>query len=373
VGSFCNGTRWVTHHYWSGYNGERYFAEHDGEKCVCRTHNQELWQESWDRTWRPSYACCLGVPMTREIAVRFVQRLLSDGLDWIQFLDQNIGCSTFPCFAEDHGHPPAPGRWMTERMQALQDAFHGLARDTERGSQGKRAVAFSVEMPPNEYFMPNFHVCDVRVIPPGHSGPAGQHRNFVPLFHFLYHEFILIQGGFGSAPEPYHMPIRTAYNLVVGEIPGGVITGDGRLLNRDTLNWAPWEPPIGNNDNSLSVLRSTTALRRKRAKKFLVYGRMQPPAKATGIKIIRWQHEGRDHQIPAVFHSAWRSPEGHLGIVLANWTTDTQMLSLADSRLGKQVTESISSHEMTFRDRQTKDGEITVSLPPLSCALLEIS
>ena len=121
------------------------------------------------------------------------------------------------------------------------------------------------------------------------------------------------------------------------------------------------------------MLRSTTALRRKRAKKFLVYGRMQPPAKATGIKIIRWQHEGRDHQIPAVFHSAWRSLEGHLGIVLANWTTDTQMLSLADSRLGKQVTESISSHEMTFRDRQTKDGEITVSLPPLSCALLEIS
>ncbi len=30
LGSFCNGTRWVTGHYWSNYDGRAYFDEHDG-------------------------------------------------------------------------------------------------------------------------------------------------------------------------------------------------------------------------------------------------------------------------------------------------------------------------------------------------------
>src|SRR5207248_8632696 len=74
VGSFCNGTRWVTQHFWSGYEGRGFFQAEQGEKTVCRTHDQQSWAETWDRTWRPSYACCLGVSKTREIAFNFVRR-----------------------------------------------------------------------------------------------------------------------------------------------------------------------------------------------------------------------------------------------------------------------------------------------------------
>lgn len=49
-----------------------------------------------------------------------------------------------PCYATDHQHPPAPGKWMTTGMQALQEAFHKLAQDTEEASQEKRRRAFSV-------------------------------------------------------------------------------------------------------------------------------------------------------------------------------------------------------------------------------------
>jgi hypothetical protein len=41
---------------------------------------------------------------------------------------------------------------------------------------------------------------------------------FSPLYTFLYHEFVVMQGGFGAGPEPYHTPIRSACNLVMGEI-----------------------------------------------------------------------------------------------------------------------------------------------------------
>lgn len=368
VGSFCNGTRWVTHHYWSGYNGEQYFLEHDGEKSVCRTHDQKLWEENWAQTWRPSYAGCLSVQKTQEIAVRFVERLIDDGLDWIQFLDQNVGCSTFPCFARDHGHADSPGGWMTSSMQQLLDSFKKMGQETERQSAGKRRIVFSVETPPNEYFMPNFQVCDVRVIPPGHSG---YEKRFIPLYHFLYHEFVLMQGGFGYAPEPYHMPIRTSYNLVVGEIPGGVITGDGRLLNRDTNNWAPWEPQVGDNEDSLETLRRAISLRRGKGKDYLVYGRMQSPASISMIKTIQWQWEGIDNHVPAVFHSAWRDPQGKFAVVLANWTKEQQPISIADQRLGEKVLLSESLDQMKSETRQVNGGMLDMILPPLSCVLVE--
>ena len=173
------------------------------------------------------------------MAEKLVQRLTDDGLDWIQFLDQNAACSTFPCFARDHGHPVGPGKWMNAAMQAMLDGFRKIAdrRSTESG--GKRRIAFSVESPPNELFMPNFHVCDQRIAPPGH----GDHGTlFFPLYSFLYHEFLIIQGGFGVAPTPYHLQIRSAYNLIMGEIPGALLTGDGSLLNRGDTDawWSPW-------------------------------------------------------------------------------------------------------------------------------------
>jgi hypothetical protein len=370
VGSYCNGTRWVTGHFWSGYDGEKYFAEEKGKETVCRTHDQQFWPENWDQTWRPSYASCLGVPKTREMAENLVRRLTGDGLDWVQFLDQNAACSTFPCFAPDHGHPPTPGKWMNAAMQSLLDGFHQIANEQAKASRGQQRFAFSVESPPNEVFMPNFHVCDQRIAPPGH---ADHGTLFFPLYSFLYHEFIIIQGGFGVAPTPYHLQIRSAYNLVMGEIPGAILSGDGSLLNRGDTDawWSPWSPVFGSNDDSLAMLRCASALRRGKARNYLVFGRMYRPADAAGIKIVHWESNGQVHEIPAVFHSAWKDPQGRLGIVLANWTKGKQAVALSDSRLGKQITESIYGEEISTRPREVDRGNLLVSLPPLSCALID--
>ncbi len=369
IGTFCNGTRWVTGHYWSGYDGRDYFKENDGKRSICRTHSGEAWEGRWDKDWRPSYPCCLGIPITQKIARDFVGKLIEIGLDWIQFLDQNVGCCTFPCYATDHNHPSFPGKWMTEEMHNLIDTFHELATAEHKRTQGSRQIVFSVECPVNECFLPCFQICDIRVVPPGHRGRQLSH--FIPLYHFLYHEFILIQGGFGSAPEPYHMPIRNAYNLVVGEIPGAVLKGDGRLLNKDTMNWAPWNPQVGNNDDALQMLTAATALRRGKGKDFLVYGRMLRPANVQNIKTICWQEGGYDHQIPAVFHATWQAPDARVGLILVNWTTEAQKVRIIDERLGDKVLESVSSDNLKSRVLSSVDGSFKMVLPGLSCVLLE--
>ncbi len=371
VGTFCNGTRWVIGHFWSGYDGEDDFVDQGGERSVCRTHDGELWRESWDTAWRPSYLGCVGSSITREIAVDFVRQIIDYGLDWIQFFDQNIGVCTFPCYATDHEHPPLPGRWMTEKMVQVLDSFDELVREASHQSGGEREFIFSVETPANEYYLRRFQLCDVRVMPPGHQ-IGTQLEGFVPLYHYLYHEFIVMQGGFGTGPEPYHLPIKNAYNWVIGEIPGAVLQGDGQLMNRDSpdINWAAWDRPVGSNDDALQMLKTTTALRRGAAKPFLVFGRMLAPAQVGPIRIMRWQEAKNDHQIPAVFHSVWMAADGQLGWTLSNWTNEPQVVTIADARLGKQVIEHLSSHQISSQSHQVIDQRITLELPPLSCLLL---
>lgn len=358
IGSFCNGSRWVMAHLMNGYDGSSYYREHNGASTVCRTPDRKPWQENWDRSWRPSYACCLGVPYTREIATDFIRRLLGWGLESIQFFDQNLGAATFPCFAADHGHPSVPGAWMADDMRRLIAGFHAVAEE-----MGEREVIHSTEQPANETCLPLFQECDCRVFPPGYGG------TFIPLYHFLYHECIIIQGGMGGGPEPYHLPIRNAYNGVLGEIPGAVMTGDGSLLNKDTFNWAPWEPKVGNDEHALEMMRTVTALRRGVGRDFLVYGRMQPPAIIDGIATISWQQGERQWHVPAIFHAAWQSPDGRLGIVLANWTELPREVQLTDLRLNSEMTVHSIGCAMTSCKHPSNPAGITV--PAHGCVLVE--
>ena len=319
VGTFCDGTRWVVGHAISGYDGRAAFEASGGPATVARTHTGDRWLENWDATWRSSYPACLGVSRTREIALDYVATLAGElRLDLIQCFDQNLGGVTFPCYAEDHPHPSVPGPWMTTAMTAF---MADVATTAARAARPARSTVISVESAPAEIHLGSIGLCDIRAVVDGHQARDPLWDGAIPLFHFLYHELLPIQGGFGWAPEPHHVALRNAWNLVIGEIPGGVLTPSGRLLDRDTVNWAPWDEPVEDPEAGLAVLRAGLALRRGPVRDLLVFGRMERTADVAGIAIRRWRDEGEDHAIPAVVHRTWRGPGGRLGIVLATGPT----------------------------------------------------
>ena len=359
VGSFCNGTRWVMKHRYSDYDGSDYFEQHCGEQGVCRRHDGELWAEGWDATWRPSYLCCMKQDLTKQIAVDFVKRLVGWGMESIQFFDQNCNARTFPCFAADHGHPPLPGRWMTQAMEDIVEAYRQVAVEA-----GEADVIQSTECACNEYCLPLFQQSDVRVSPPC-SGEAG----FIPLYHYLFHECTILHGMMSTGGEPYALPIRNAWNGVWGEIPGAVLTGDGTLLNRETFNWADWEPKVGSNDDSLEMIRTVTAMRQGPGRGFLVYGRMQRPAQVETDTVV-WDHDDRHYEVPAVAHGAWQDPGDRHGVVLANWTDCERPVTVLDNRLGDVVSVHTCGRDTTCaRTSSNRDG-LSLTIPALGCVLV---
>lgn len=358
TGSFCNGTRWVLSRS-DGYDGGTFYAQNRGEQTVCRNHDGSLDRENWG--WRDGYRCCMGQAETRRIATDFVRHLLSWGMESIQFFDQNCNASTLPCFAADHGHPPIPGKWMAAAMTDTIRGFQQAAREA-----GQKGVIQSTENPCNDYCLPLFQQCDVRICAPTSSGPS----DFVPIFHYLFHECIVIQGMMSVGPEPYSLPIRTALNGVWGEIPGAVLTGDGTLLNRDTLNWAPWSPKVGSNDDALEMLRVVTAMRRGPGRDFLVLGRMQHPAQVSGVPQVEWKEQGRDHRVPAVVSATWQAPDGRFAVVLANWTNESHAVTVSEPRLGPSATVQVTAREPGTSRMESASSDYAITVPPLSCVLL---
>lgn len=298
VGSYCNGTQWVTGHDWTGYDGAEYFDAHGGAESVCRAPGGEPVLNHWDRGWRTSYPCCVASTRTRDVAESFTEQLTDLGIDWIQFLDQNCGGSAFGCYADDHGHPPAPGSWMTAAMDQLVDRLHG------------GETVYSVESATADNLIGRFPCSDLR--------PDYLTRD-IPLYAYLFHEYVLTHATFATTPNPHAVLLRTAQALVMGDSPGVILGPGGRILDWTTDPWPPWDAPVGNQDAVLTFLRRALALRRD-ARDFLMYGRLHRDRGVTGVADLRWLVDDQLHQRPAVFAARWTNPAGDVATVLANWT-----------------------------------------------------
>ena len=362
AGSFCSGTRWCLDHAWNGYDGRDYLDALNAEEGYCQTADGSYWLDSWGADFRMSYLGCLGSEKTREMALGIVDHLVSWGMDALQFLDQNNGATTFACFADNHRHPAALGKWMHESMVSFIHDANGLAQ--KRGAGG---VVHSSEAGVSEVCLPFFQQTELRVFPPGYG--LGKGMASIPLYQYLFHECIVIQGMMGFGPEPYHLEIKNTANFIYGGIPGGVLTGDGTLLDKDTSNWALWEPKIGNNEDALSVIRNALIIRRGPGRDFLVFGRMLRPAHVDGIERVKWSFTGKECDYAAVFHSAWLAPDGRHAVVLANWTRLPRQVTVYDSRFNASELIIHSSEAADELAAHKADG-VSVSVPPLGCVMI---
>ena len=90
VGSFCNGTRWVTGRK-DGYDGKKYFEEHHGEQTVCRRQDGSPDVEDWG--WRIGYRSCNGPAGHAADRCRFCQTV-----DWLGHGVDPIFRSELQCF-----------------------------------------------------------------------------------------------------------------------------------------------------------------------------------------------------------------------------------------------------------------------------------
>ena len=358
VGTFSNGTRWVFQNLWTQSDGYDFYDREGGDESACRQADGQLWHDFWDWSWRPSVAACIAHPITRKLAKDFVDHITGWGMESIQFLDQNSGSASFPCFSDEHGHARAPGKWMYEGMTLFMNELRAAAHP------GLEPI-HSAESGLNECCIPLFQETELRLYPPGVNDDV------IPLYQYLFHDCVILHAMMGFAPEPYHLILRNATAFIYGEIPGGVLRGDGLLLDKDTANWAEWTDPVENMDNAYRMIRQVNALRRSDMRDFLVYGRMLRPAQSFETAYHSWS-DGRNvsHTLAAVFHAVWEADDGRAAMAMVNWTDTDRTVTVRDERFNGSPLTLVSARDGIRRDELEGASELLLTLPAISCCVL---
>ena len=254
---------------------------------------------------------------------------MDSDIDYVQILDQNHGGSQYFCYSQSHNHPPVPGPWMTENMQALLSDW----------SQRVPRMLFGCESAAAEPYIGNMLFSDNRWELGYFIGKP------IPLYSYIYHEYIHNFMGNQVAcpldPDTDTLCARLAYSFAAGDCLTVLMLPGGHFLP----HWGCHDCKVyPDKKKALSFIGNLMQFYQEEAKPYLLYGRMEKPLPVTCDSFCYDIVTGTQKEIPKIVTSAW-SYHGKTVQILVN---------AADTKQSFQV------------------GETYMEMPPLSAKLITL-
>jgi hypothetical protein len=305
---YLEGYQWMLDDPGNKYDGTAYFDEHCGADAVVGEDGKVRKGGHSGRTYAEGCAATKGA---REAVMRNAMQCVDVGADAVQI--EVVGGGGPACYATNHGHPPGNGRWFYEAFAALLDSVRA------EGRRKNPDLVVTIEEPNELYIhhLDGYNGRDYRQTewPRGAPGSAG-----IPLFTYIYHEYAIGFSGWHYVASKNWMQMRDiAANFVCGKTDG--ISIPVLKKNRGASEANP---------DALGFYKTTVKARAGFAHPYLIMGKMLRPTALTckdftfeyGVKVKdKW--EKKTWTEPVVTHSVWRSPEGKVGNVLANFSDET--------------------------------------------------
>lgn len=263
------------------------------------------------------WTLCPTTAAARKQVLEGVQKSLDLGVDVIQ-VDQVVGGGVPPCFQVAHGHP-----WT-----GLNKLTHGMAsilREAHEKTFAKGA-ALSIEEP-GEYFIPYLDIVHTRDYMEGWWPREGKGDEGIPLFSYLYHDYLLGYGGDAqllNGAENTGMAIYSqAIALVAGRYPAGAL-------------WMQRPDYAGVNPELKQVLVEIAAIWRSEAKDYLMFGQARRLPQAFQEHSISYDVRGHRFRFDAPYFlsMSYRLGGKEIGLFINSTGTEQplDLRSLAGSR-----------------------------------------
>ena len=297
------------------YNKEAEYASRGLERGMCVSPEGHVEISRICTAQRRGVDICAASPVGREVLSEAYAPLFASGIDYAQILDQNHGGGQYFCYGRDHGHPPAPGAWMTESMQEMLGGWNTSAPH----------MLFGCESAASEPFIGNLLMSDNRYELNYHIGIA------VPLYTYLYHEYLYnFMGNQVCSPfdetDDRSIFYRLAYSFAAGDSMTLVLDQDGNVKSR----WGNLSTDyIPNKERILAFVARLTHLYKTEAKKYLYGGRMvAPPSVECATVKLHKKMDGVpvecDSILPALLVTSWEDGNGGRVTLLVNPTEEEQ-------------------------------------------------
>ncbi len=271
-------------------------------------------------------------------------------------------CGAYPCYNKAHGHPVGYGKtWF--------DSYVGILRACrEEAVKADRDFVMPTEGI-TEMFIPYLDCYMSRA----HSMPHWHHDAFkampIPLFTYVYHEYLPPYGGEGSATW-----LRSEYSTY--ELRGlGLSLLWGRMFSVAIgRHKQPFEPS-GIEPKMLDFFKRAYKASTTYAHDYVVRGRMLHPLPINTPEIEMkywrwWTKPPSTHSLksPAVLSAAWQSPKGSKAAFFVNIASEARTIEVTLPRANLSVTLCRDG----VREKRTFAAKsVTLRMKPLEILMLE--
>ena len=303
---FLSGLKWTLKNNFNikGFNDYPTFEKEGARWAVAGQDGKPLILGKPDRDTGEYAQLCQATQYTKDLLTGIALECVDLGITCVQ-MDQVVGMGSPPCYSKEHGHPVGYGAWQYEHLCDL------FARMREECRKKNHDFALSMEEPA-ELAIPLLEVYHARDYAQG-RWPRGPGLRRVPLFTYLYHEYVLGYGGDSagvSANPSDAYVLQQALNLVCGKTPGIAV-------------WGSLVEPSEIHPDQLRMLKAHTNLLHTAAREYLLMGRMIHPLRfdAPTVAVKVWEKATNKTfamEFPGVLHSGWALPNGNRGYVFAN-------------------------------------------------------
>lgn len=339
------------------YDNRSYFEKHYTQHAAI-DRNGNVIKDSSISSWDGLHGyACVRTKQAREQLLEASCLLVKEYNSVVIQADQIFGGAVSECYSPDHEHPMGRGRWQVQSLKEIYADMRSQAKALNPD------FALSQEFP-SELYIQDLDVCHGRVS----DQPRGMWG--VPLFAYLYHEYLSCYGGDWSSllPDNTCGVYVQANNFVFGS----QCAGTPQTPYIDVRN----SEPDGCRPETLQMAKQTCALFQSFTQ-YLVYGKMLksrplnvPDIDVTfvGMDFSGWRK--KTIAVSSVLHCAWEAPDGSVAYTLANISNENRSFQLPlikDSRRQKLHTYSVQRIlESSIQET------IQVSLGPLEAAILEM-
>ena len=320
LGVYCSGFGYtVKSNLIEDYNKEDEFESENLKEAMCAGPDGKVEKSRICTAQRSGYDVCPASERGRKLLADAYTPLFESGIDYAQILDQNHGGGQYFCYSRDHGHPPAPGEWMTENMQRMLSEWNGAAE----------GILLGCESAASEPFIGNLLFSDNRFELNYYNGIA------VPLYAYIYHQYLRnFMGNQVSCPfmpDDETLCYRLAYSFVAGDCMTLVLSPEGDL----TPNWGrPRYKVPPNKEKTLKLISNLTRFYREEAKPYLYSGRMMPCDDFECGSIIFAKRESAfTVTLPSVLATAWAAEDGKRAYILVNPEESEQVCTVKGEKV----------------------------------------
>lgn len=314
---------------------------------------------------RIGYDMCPANDFVKDVIIDQISKIVKSKTDYIQYFDQNLGGSCYPCYGVSHGHAYGPGLWMNKAMHNI---FKGFQPILEKAGYKPLVGCEAAASEPN---LPYLLFNDARATINLFVGTP------VPAYAFVYHEYINNfmgnQNGVSAAIDVKKSPLnflqRLAYSFCAGDMLTVILRGNGDMI----WDWGTlWEAEIPDQVYIKQLVRNLNSWRNEAGKDFLVKGRMLKPLPFEGASNLPMitKPEGRNINFPSVFTSNWQFGKEAKAQFFVNYLPNEQEIIINTKNLKKvKVIKSAS-------DKQGKivtEEKLKLKIGPLSAIMITYS